>query len=149
MTASHARISRIGATVLGLTLVSLLGLAVARCGDDDGDRCDDPCSVPGEWRCGGPIIQQCAATADGCGDWVNVQDCGATSQVCLDQGSGPVCGTLCTDQCSLGGSQCLGSAVQQCEANAQGCLRWVEAAQCASATEVCEVVSGDATCVSN
>jgi len=139
--------TRLGFVSLGL-LVALGAFATARCGDDDGDPCADACTVLGAKRCGGAVIQTCQASTDGCtGAWVDVQDCSQSGQICTDLGDGPACGTLCTDQCSSGASQCVGTVVQSCEANSDGCLRWVDATDCDDATLLCDLVSGDATCV--
>ena len=77
-----------------------------------------------------------------------VEDCAASQHVCLDPGTGPACGVLCTDQCSLSQTRCLGTVVQGCAPNSDDCLRWVATVDCADATQLCVAEQGsDATCV--
>jgi hypothetical protein len=130
----------------GLSALWALGVG-AGCSDDEDPRCQDACPAVDARRCGGSAIERCALAADGCLAWTLVEDCASSQRVCLDPGSGPACGVLCTDQCSLAQSRCLGTVVQGCAANGDGCLRWVDSTDCADATQICEVASGDASCV--
>lgn len=131
-------------TLVVLGLIPLFGGCPGKKPDPG---CQDPCPQVDALRCGGSAIQRCTLGADACLGWVLVEDCAASQRVCLDPGTGPICGVICTDQCSLAQTRCDGPAVQGCAPNSDGCLRWVEAVDCSDATQICALTGGDATCV--
>jgi hypothetical protein len=133
---------------LAMPLSLVVALAAGCSHEDGGPGCEDPCPVLEALRCGGSAIQRCSLGEDACLGWVLVEDCATSQRVCLDPGTGPTCGVLCTDQCSLSQMRCLGTVVQGCAPNSDDCLRWVDSVDCADATELCAVQGTDATCVS-
>lgn len=129
-----------------LALVLGMALANAACGDDDGNRCTDPCDQVDAIRCFGPVIQRCWSAPDGCQIWGDETDCAAQGLLCLSPVSGPACGMLCTDPCSTGMSRCSVEVWQTCEADQWGCMHWEDFMQCDTASLVCDDTSGDASC---
>lgn len=147
MPSNNADRRRTLSQALPLALVIALALTAVACGDDDSaDPCLDPCAVPGDLRCGGSVLQECVAAANGCLLWAAQQDCAAQGLICLTQANGPECGMLCTDPCSTGQSRCSFEIWQTCEVNEWGCLRWEDYQDCAATSLVCEDTTGDASC---
>ena len=129
------------------TTVALLALSAlgAGCGDD-GPGCPTECEPLGEIRCFGTQIQSCEVAGE-CNLWALVQDCVVTDRICMDQGDGPFCGTLCTNPCQTGQERCYLDVAQACTENADGCLFWDDVADCAANGQVCDDSTGDASCV--
>ncbi|NMC69539.1 MAG: hypothetical protein GYA57_05650 [Myxococcales bacterium] len=128
-------------------------LAVVGCGDDDsGDPCQgvaetDLCETAGDLQCStdGTRVQSCAADANGCLVWTSTTTCG-TNQTCVATGDTPVC--ECADDCTAGESECRGSVVWACEADADGCLVWARGDDCAATDESCVETGTTAECSS-
>ncbi|MFH2008487.1 MAG: hypothetical protein ABI333_18010 [bacterium] len=130
-------------------VVALSAAFAVGCGDDDPNACQDPCDSEGVGavRCFGSLVQACEVVGD-CLLWMEQLDCSDTGLLCMDTGNGPECGTLCTDQCLTGQEKCVSTLAQTCEADGNGCLRWVDREDCADATMICDDSTGDASCVS-
>ena len=128
-------------------------VAVAGCGDDDsGDPCQgvaetDLCETAGDLQCStdGTRVQSCAADANGCLVWTSTTTCG-TNQTCVATGTTPAC--ECVDDCTAGESECRGSVVWACEADADGCLVWARGDDCAATDESCVETGTTAECSS-
>ena len=96
-------------------------------------QCDDQCIV-GERTCSDDDYQVCQYDAQGCAVWSDPASCQGDGEVC----SGGECTETCTDQCSEGESQCLGTeGVQVCAEQSSGCLDWSQSQQCGDGL-ICE-----------
>ena len=129
------------------TMIALFPLAAfaTGCGDDD-SGCPTECAPLGDIRCFGTQIQSCSARGE-CDVWTLVEDCAATNHICMNQGDGPFCGTLCTNPCQLGQERCLLDVAQACTENLDGCLFWDDLADCTDTGLICDDSTGDASCV--
>lgn len=124
-----------------------------RCSDEDDatcvEGCTDSCDVDGETQCAGMVVETCTdANADGCLAWELETDCTDSGGYCGDIGDGAVC-LSCDDRCpEEGASQCVGSFVDSCIADSNGCLRWEAETDCAvlDPVQVCQSEDGMASC---
>jgi cysteine-rich repeat protein len=69
-------------------------LALAACGDDDGQQCEDTCAA-GDTRCSGSVLETCGTAASGCTVWETTQDCADTDQTCRTDSGSAGCMTGC------------------------------------------------------
>lgn len=103
------------------------------------DSCTNECTTEGDLQCNADAIEECQLNfADGCNDWIQIQDCTATSDLCNDTTGTPFC---CSDGCtSVGETRCTGSAtaIETCGAGTEGCNEWLVSETC-DATEECQL----------
>jgi hypothetical protein len=139
------------ALAAGLAL-ALLG---AGCGESfNPDKCldrTDLCDQAGATRCNSANNGQevCATDADGCQAWMADIPCGERRTCNPELG---LC--LCNNTCDTPNLQeCAGSVIRTCNADASGCLAWVNGQDCATDGLACDDSSGlpvcAATCTSN
>lgn len=93
--------------------------------------CTDACTQ-GLVQCSGSVVQTCQTAVSGCLDWVNGEDCAATSRLC----SGGSC--QCNHSCPTeGATQCSGSVVQTCQADTYSCRAWQDTVDCGASGGAC------------
>jgi len=125
-----------------------LGLAAAGCGDKfSTDKCKDlpeasVCAGAGLQRCGATSPEVCAPNADGCLVWSAGVPC-AAGQTCSEADGQCRCSNTCS---AVGGTECNGTVIRTCTADAGGCLAWVNGEDCAAGGQVCDEGSGAAQC---
>ncbi len=112
------------------------------------NNCTNACTLD-EVRCNanGDGIETCVTGATGCTEWSNAA-CPSATPACEVQNGVPTCVSACTNACTLGASRCNANSdgIETCVNNAQtGCTEWSNAA-CPSATPVCAILNGTATC---
>lgn len=89
----------------------------------------------GSQRCQGAGFQVCVLDAQKkCTKWGSIQTC-STGEQC-QQGMCKKDTRTCTDQCSVGATQCSGASIQYCIVGPQKCRIWSGATKCPS-KEVC------------
>jgi len=118
-------------------------------GADVACRCNIECTTSGETQCSTTnttLIQTCTADAHGCLYWADGTDCADTSQYCDDTNEPAVCSTTCTNQCTLGETQCNGTIIQGC-AMVGTCTDWVNGTDCDDNSLLCNDLNEPATCV--
>lgn len=110
--------------------------------------CVSECTTAGARGCDweGTHIRQCGDwDADPCLEWATVAACGEGESCSLG-----ACVSGCADECTAGESRCRpGSAsrVERCEdGDADPCLEWVAAEDCADSAEICAGGACAATC---
>jgi hypothetical protein len=109
--------------------------------------CLDECS-DGDAQCDGSAVQICVAASGGCRAWQTVHDCADEGLICTDGGGGVECAAACIDICPVPGDErCSGSTIQACRMSDEGCLAWIDVADCSDAGLRCEVDGADAACV--
>jgi len=107
-----------------LGLVIALASVIA-CGG--GPDCKNPCSAVGTTQCSGTQVQTCRAESNGCLSFSAPAPCGfqqfcsATSNSCI------ACVNTCPNE---GATQCTGTQVQTCTADANGCLAYAAPTTC-------------------
>lgn len=136
------RIATMGA---GLALAVIVA---AGCGGGDGDSCTDECTTIDEVRCYGSVIEVCAEGSSSCNEWVAQTYCNDTDQFCDDASGTPECVSECSDECSAeGDSRCIGTLIQDCSPGSDGCLDWMDGADCGDSGQACDDSGTDAMCI--
>jgi|GEM_PF-1165204 len=115
-----------------------------------GRACNNECTTVGARSCDavGRAVRECRqADADACLEWVVVAQCAAgAGETC----SNAVCAAQCVDECAANSARCApGSAtqVERCRnADADPCLEWAAAVDCASGNQVCAEGTCAAAC---
>jgi hypothetical protein len=89
--------------------------------------CSTPCTV-GANRCDGDAGVATCLDVEGCGVWSQPVACDAQLPFCSDGN----CAATCTDECSVGATQCDGTgATKSCgQADADSCLEWKPSVAC-------------------
>jgi hypothetical protein len=106
-------------------------------------------------QCSEDTIQTCVANTNGCLEFVDGTDCTLAGEVCNESSGTAICAETCSNACTMGQTQCLGTIIQDCQTLANGCLGWVSGVNCSSTGEICsggscqcdnECSSGDSSC---
>lgn len=110
-------------------------------------ECSDECSMEGETRCYGTLIETCTVGSEGCNDWVGGTDCMDTERLCDDSGESAACVEGCTDAClTVDETRCTGTMIQTCTVGEDGCNDWVDSADCNDTAQVCDDAGEAAAC---
>ena len=118
------------------------------CRFDVSGCCNHECSVEGETRCNGNVIQSCEMGQEGCRVWADVEDCEDNNQFCVHEDGDTYCADTCVDECSEAGIyQCDVNVVQVCEEGTNGCLVWADVEDCELNGQECVEDGDDAYCV--
>jgi hypothetical protein len=90
-------------------------------------QCSNQCTA-GTKQCAGVSngVSSCVVKPSGCTDWDTPLACGGGTTC-----SGGACVTQCTNQCTLGASQCVANGVSTCVVGTGGCTTWNTPAACA------------------
>ena len=133
--------------------VVLAVAALSGCdGDPEPDLCqdlDEGCQEDGVRRCNrdNDAIESCQPNADGCLVWIEEEFCGDPG-TCATEDSVPEC--RCDNECeATTESRCRGDVIQRCTEDAEGCLYWAEATDCAEEGQICDDLARPAECVSD
>ena len=109
--------------------------------------CVSDCTTADATQCDGTVIETCTDVGDGCLQWVGGDDCATTADYC-DATSGTATCMTCTDTCTDGATQCNGTVIETCTADAHGCfVVWAAGTDCATTSQECDATTGTATCV--
>jgi subtilisin-like proprotein convertase family protein len=119
--------------------------------DDSGTTpvcaCEDLCTTLDATRCSGTLVQTCETAASGCLDWAETEDCADAGQICQLVGGTAQCVEGCTDECAaMDTRRCSGDVIQVCQAGTDGCLDWVDEADCTLTGEVCDDSGAEPVC---
>jgi hypothetical protein len=89
--------------------------------------CTDNCTF-GNTQCSGTKVQKCnTKNTAGCFDWSPAEDCPG-SQACVPGSGCP----SCVDKCKSGDTKCMGSQVQTCIKQSNGCFDYGVPANCSN-----------------
>jgi len=113
---------------------------------DQGCQCSSECSINGETRCQGEVVQSCTSDTDGCLYWQDGEDCATLDNYSCDDNTEPaVCLEGCTDKCTASETQCSGTMIQDCTLVGE-CYFWTDLDDCADSSQICSDSSGSAGC---
>ena len=109
--------------------------------------CESECGPEGVTQCDetGQHVQSCLVFADGCTYWVETKDCGQNDEVCEETGGTAACVEACITDCDDdGATRCVddGEVIQTCTVEPNGCIHWVDTADCADAGLLCNDSGG-------
>ena len=100
--------------------------------------CLDECVIVGERRCHADVLQSCAVDENGCHGFLTVTDCISEGRLCSNGDDGPACRRLCDECSSEGTGRCHDNAIERCNLDHEGCLRWIQAVDCDEGGGICD-----------
>ncbi len=89
-------------------------------------ECPTQCASEGLRRCEEETAQVCVEDAVGCRVFIDIQDCQATSQFCVDG----FCADCPPAPCTQGTRRCNGLVIETCNPDSNGCLGWIGGKMC-------------------